>query len=124
MILGILKKLCWWTSKSGATKIRTPDFLVAKDELRHRPVGVRDDQPVFPLIYMEAIEAAGASLEEEIVRNMMFEVDKFTGVHFIESDWTELARTRDFLHADGRISSAPDLEDITDPSFGEAANAD
>lgn len=75
-------------------------------------------------IYMKAIEAAGASLEEEIVRNMMFEVDKFTGVHFIESDWTELARTRDFLHAAGRISSTPDVEDITDPSFGEAANAD
>lgn len=74
-------------------------------------------------IYMAEIEARGADLEEEIVRNMMFEVDKFTGVHFIESDWTELASTRDFLKADGRISTAPDLKEITDPSFGEAAKA-
>jgi ABC-type nitrate/sulfonate/bicarbonate transport system substrate-binding protein len=74
-------------------------------------------------IYMDTIRAAGSPLDEDIVRNMMFEVDKFTGVHFIESDATELARTRDFLKENGRTSSAPDLEDITDPSFGEAAKA-
>ncbi len=54
---------------------------------------------------------------------MMFEVPKFIGVNIIPSDWTELARSRDFLFAKGQIQDKPDLKAIIDPSFGDAAEA-
>lgn len=102
-----------------------PDEVQAMVNAYHRAhAWIRDNPEEALAIYMESIRASGADLEEEIVRNMMFEVDKFMGAQFIESDWTELARTRDFLHAAGRISSQMDLEEITDTSFGERAAAD
>jgi NitT/TauT family transport system substrate-binding protein len=80
---------------------------------------IRENSEEALRIYSEAIAKAGTQLEESIVRTMMFEVDKFTGVNFIDSDSKELSRTRDFLHKTGQIASAPDLKSIIDPSFGE-----
>ncbi|MBZ8133736.1 ABC transporter substrate-binding protein [Afifella sp. IM 167] len=74
-------------------------------------------------LYAGYIEKAGAPLDKEIVRNMMFEVDKFPGVEFIDSDWSELADTRDFLKENGQISTSPDIKAITDTSFGDKAEA-
>ncbi|MCB1492260.1 MAG: ABC transporter substrate-binding protein [Rhodobiaceae bacterium] len=74
-------------------------------------------------IYTDYIQAAGNALDEDIVRKMMFEVDKFGGVNFIPSDQSEFTDTRDFLFEKGQIKSKPELADIMDPSFGDAAEA-
>jgi ABC-type nitrate/sulfonate/bicarbonate transport system substrate-binding protein len=74
-------------------------------------------------MYTATVRKAGAKLDESIIKTMMFEVPKFMGVNFIKSDWTELPRTRDFLYKAGRITSKPDVKAITDPSFGDAAEA-
>lgn len=74
-------------------------------------------------LYTKYIADAGSPLETEIVRKMLFEVDKFGGVHFIPSDQSEFTETRDFLHEQGQIKSKPELKDIVDPSFGDAAEA-
>jgi len=74
-------------------------------------------------IYLDAIARMGAPMDREIVRTMMFEVDKFGGVRFIESDDSELSGSAAFLHKNGVLSKAPDLKAITDPSFAAAADA-
>lgn len=74
-------------------------------------------------IFSNTVKESGSPLEEDIIKTMMFEVEKFTGVNFIASDEKELSRTRDFLRKTGKISSAPDLKDILDPSFADAAEA-
>jgi sulfonate transport system substrate-binding protein len=74
-------------------------------------------------IYAQAIRQSGATLDEKVIKTMMFEVPKFTGVNIIPSDWTELTRSRDFLFKTGQIQSQPDLKAIIDPSFGDAAEA-
>lgn len=84
---------------------------------------IRDNPEGAFRIFSETIRKAGSKLEDDIIRTMMFEVDKFTGVDFIDSDDKELSRTRDFLHKTGKISSAPDLKNVLDPSFGDAAEA-
>ena len=74
-------------------------------------------------MYSEAVHKAGATLDEGIIRTMMFEVPKFGGVNFVASDWTELPRSRDFLYKNGQIKTKPDIKEITDPSFADAAEA-
>ena len=74
-------------------------------------------------IYMQTIRESGATLDENVIKTMMFEVPKFIGVNFIPSDWTELARSRDFLFKRGQIQGQPDVKAITDPSFGDTAEA-
>jgi ABC-type nitrate/sulfonate/bicarbonate transport system substrate-binding protein len=74
-------------------------------------------------MYTDIVHKAGAKLPESIIKTMMFEVPKFGGVNFVKSDWTELPRTRDFLYKTGKITSKPDIKAITDPSFGDAAEA-
>lgn len=74
-------------------------------------------------MYTDTVHKAGAKLDESIIKTMMFEVPKFMGVNFIPSDWTELPRTRDFLFKVGKITSKPDIKAVTDPSFGDAAEA-
>lgn len=74
-------------------------------------------------MYTSLVHKAGAKLDESIIKTMMFEVPKFMGVNFIKSDWTELPRTRDFLFKTGKITSKPDMKAVTDPSFGDAAEA-
>jgi ABC-type nitrate/sulfonate/bicarbonate transport system substrate-binding protein len=74
-------------------------------------------------IYTAAVHRAGATLEEGIIKTMMFDVPKFGGVNFVPSDWTELPRSRDFLFKTGHIKSKPDLKTVTDPTFAEAAEA-
>ena len=74
-------------------------------------------------MYTKTVHDAGAKLDESIIKTMMFEVPKFMGVNFVASDWTELPRTRDFLFKTGKITSKPDMKVVTDPSFGDAAEA-
>ena len=74
-------------------------------------------------MYTKTVHDAGAKLDESIIKTMMFEVPKFMGVNFVASDWTELPRTRDFLFKTGKITSKPDIKVVTDPSFGDAAEA-
>jgi len=74
-------------------------------------------------MYSDTVHKAGATLDDSIIKTMMFEVPKFGGVNFIPSDWTELPRSRDFLFKNGRITSKPDIKEITDPSFADAAEA-
>lgn len=74
-------------------------------------------------VYTAAVHKAGATLDEDIIKAMMFEVPKFGGVNFVASDWTELPRSRDFLFKTGHIKTQPDLKTITDPSFADAAEA-
>lgn len=74
-------------------------------------------------MYSETVRKAGATLDESIIKTMMFEVPKFGGVNFIASDWTELPRSRDFMFKRGQIKSKPDIKEITDPSFADAAEA-
>lgn len=74
-------------------------------------------------MYSETVRKAGATLDESIIKTMMFEVPKFGGVNFVASDWTELPRSRDFLFKNGQIKSKPDIKEITDPSFADAAEA-
>lgn len=74
-------------------------------------------------IFSKTVRETGSALEDDIIKTMMFEVDKFTGVNFIASDEKELSRTRDFLRKTGKISSAPDLKDVLEPSFADAAEA-
>ncbi|HVZ53432.1 MAG TPA: ABC transporter substrate-binding protein [Pseudolabrys sp.] len=74
-------------------------------------------------MYSDTVHKAGATLDESIIKTMMFEVPKFGGVNFVPSDWTELPRSRDFLFKNGQIKSKPDMKDITDPSFADKAEA-
>ncbi len=74
-------------------------------------------------IYTDYIQSEGSNLDEDIVRKMLFEVDKFGGVHFVDTDKDEFETTRDFLHEEGRISSKPEIEEIIDRSFGDKAEA-
>ncbi len=84
---------------------------------------VRDHPDDALQIYMQTIRQSGAKLDDAMVKTMMFEVPKFIGVNIIPSDWTELARSRDFLFAKGQIQDKPDLKAIIDPSFGDKAEA-
>lgn len=74
-------------------------------------------------IYLDAITRMGAPMDKDIVRTMMFEVDKFGGVRFIESDDAELSGSAEFLHKSGVLSKAPELKSIIEPSFAAAADA-
>lgn len=74
-------------------------------------------------IFSKTVSDAGSPLEDDIIRTMMFEVEKFQGVNFIDSDPKELGRTRDFLAQTGKISNKPDLDQIMDKSFGDKAEA-
>jgi TRAP-type uncharacterized transport system substrate-binding protein len=74
-------------------------------------------------IYLDAITRTGAPMDRDIVRTMMFEVDKFGGVRFIDSDDSELSGSAEFLHKNGVLSKVPDLKSITEPSFAAAADA-
>ncbi len=74
-------------------------------------------------IYMAAVHKAGANLDEKDIKTMLFEVPKFNGVNFIPSDYTEFPRDRDFLFDTGKIKAKPDMKDIIDASFGDAAEA-
>jgi len=83
--------------------------------IRQNPEGALD-------AYVDTITKAGAPLDKETVRTMMFEVDKFGGVRFIDSDVAELQGSADFLHETGVLSTAPDVKTIIDPSFSAAAD--
>jgi len=72
-------------------------------------------------MYTDYIQARGAPLDKDIVRNMMFEVDKFGGVQFIDSDDGELTDFRDFMKENGQINTSPAIDDIVNRSFGEKA---
>lgn len=74
-------------------------------------------------IYSDAVHKAGATVDDAIIKTMMFEVPKFGGVNFVTSDWTELPNSRDFLLKRGQITSKPDMKEITDPSFADTAEA-
>jgi hypothetical protein len=52
----------------------------------------------------------------------MFEVDKFGGVRFLESDLPELQGSADFLHETNVLSTAPDVKTLIEPSFASAAD--
>ena len=84
---------------------------------------IRDHPDDALQIYMQTIRQSGAKLDDDMVKTMMYEVPKFIGVNIIPSDWTELARSRDFLFAKGQIQDKPDLKAIVDPSFGDKAEA-
>lgn len=110
--------------------VSTKDFIANhKDEVQHfvnayshahqwirqNPDGALD-------IYVDTITKAGSPMDKEIVRTMMFEVDKFGGVRFIDSDTPELQESAEFLKETGRLKAVPDLKAITDPSFAAAAD--
>lgn len=73
-------------------------------------------------LYVDTITKAGAPMDKEIVRTMMFEVDKFGGVRFIDSDVPELQGSADFLHETQVLSAAPDVKTLMEPSFAAAAD--
>jgi len=74
-------------------------------------------------IFSKTVRDAGSPLDDDTIRTMMFEVEKFPGVHFIDSDMKELGGTRDFLAETKKISSKIDLSQIMDKSFGDKAEA-
>lgn len=74
-------------------------------------------------LYSSYIAKHGSKLEKSIVKKMMFEVPKYNGVEFVPSDQSEFTDTRDFLFAQGRIKSKPELKDVMDPSFAAKAEA-
>ena len=74
-------------------------------------------------MYTAEVHKAGANLDEKVIKTMLFEVPKFNGVNIIPSDYTELPRDRDFLFDTGKIQTKPDMKDVVDPSFGDAAEA-
>lgn len=106
----------WVESHRDATQKFVNAYARAHKWIRENPEEALD-------LYTKYIADQGAPLDEEIVRKMMFEVEKFGGVHIIESDWSEFAETRDFLFAQGRIKSQPPIESLVDTSFGDAAEA-
>lgn len=106
----------WVESNRDAVQKFVNAYARAHKWIRENPEGALE-------IYADYITAAGSQLDEEIVRKMMFEVEKFGGVNIIDSDWTEFAATRDFLFEQGRIKSQPDLKHLLDTSFGDAAEA-
>jgi len=74
-------------------------------------------------IFSKTVHDAGSPLDDDTIRTMMFEVDKFPGVNFIDRDTKELGRTRDFLLETKKISAKLDLSQILDKSFGDKAEA-
>lgn len=91
-------------------------YAKAHKWIRENPEGAQK-------IFSETLKKAGAELDETIVKTMMFEVDKFPGVGFVDSDPKELGRTRDFLQKTGKIATSPDLKDITAPEYAAKADA-
>ena len=74
-------------------------------------------------IFSKTVRDAGSPLDDETIKTMMFEVDKFPGVNFIATDAKELGGTRDSLAEAGTIKSKLDLDAILDRSFGDKAEA-
>ena len=74
-------------------------------------------------MYTAEVHKAGANLDEKVIKTMLFEVPKFNGVNIVPSDYTELPRDRDFLFNTGKIHAKPDIKDVIDASFGDAAEA-
>ncbi|MGE8942225.1 ABC transporter substrate-binding protein [Leptospira interrogans] len=74
-------------------------------------------------IFSKTVRDAGSALDDATIKTMMFEVDKFPGVNFIDTDAKELGGTRDFLAEAGTIKSKLDLSQILDKSFGDKAEA-
>lgn len=74
-------------------------------------------------IYLDYIHKAGAPLDKDMVRTMMYEVDKFTGVKFLPTDLAEITGTAEFLHSEGHLSSVPDVAKLIVPDFAAKADA-
>lgn len=110
--------------------VASKDFIAShKDDVQHfvnayshAQQWIRQNPEEALDIYVDTITKAGAPMDKELVRTMMFEVEKFGGVRFIDSDIPELQGSADFLQETGVLSATPHLTAITDPSFAAAAD--
>jgi ABC-type nitrate/sulfonate/bicarbonate transport system substrate-binding protein len=85
---------------------------------------IRDNPDEAVRIYKDFIDSTGADLDEETIRYMMFDTDRFGGVDFSERDWRDLSLTRDYMIRTGQLpESAPEIEAIMSREFGEKAEA-
>lgn len=85
---------------------------------------IRDNPDEAVRIYKDFIDSTGADLDEETIRYMMFDTDRFGGVDFSERDWRDLSLTRDYMIRIGQLpESAPEIEASMSREFGEEAEA-
>jgi ABC-type nitrate/sulfonate/bicarbonate transport system substrate-binding protein len=85
---------------------------------------IRDNPDEAVRIYKDFIDSTGADLDEETIRYMMFDTDRFGGVDFSERDWRDLSLTRDYMIRTGQLpEAAPEIEASMSREFGEEAEA-
>ncbi|MGQ9364972.1 ABC transporter substrate-binding protein [Azospirillum sp. ST 5-10] len=86
----------------------------------HRYIREHRDEAV--RIYTDYMAETGATLDEDMLRVMMFEVDKFGGAAYSDGDWRDMRGTLDFLTRSGQIETPPALDAVVDRSVGERAD--
>jgi NitT/TauT family transport system substrate-binding protein len=74
-------------------------------------------------IYLAEVKHRGGNLSEDDVRNMLFDVDRYSGAGFSAGDMKDLPATRDYLFKVKQIKTKLDLNAIVDKSFGAKADA-
>jgi ABC-type nitrate/sulfonate/bicarbonate transport system substrate-binding protein len=72
-------------------------------------------------IYVAEVVRRGGKLNEDDVRAMLFDVDRYGGAAFSPGDMKDLPATRDYLVKIGQLKSKLDLNAIIDTSFGVKA---
>jgi ABC-type nitrate/sulfonate/bicarbonate transport system substrate-binding protein len=85
---------------------------------------IRENPDEAVRIYKEFVDSTGADLDEETIRYMMFDTDRFGGVAFSERDWRDLKLTRDYMIKTGQLpETALEIEAVMSREFGETAEA-
>lgn len=85
---------------------------------------IRENPDEAVRIYKDFVDSTGADLDEETMRYMMFDTDRFGGVAFTDRDWRDLTLTRQYMINNEQLDdSAPEIEATMSREFGEEAEA-
>jgi ABC-type nitrate/sulfonate/bicarbonate transport system substrate-binding protein len=69
-------------------------------------------------IYLDDIKRHGSKLSEDDIRNMLFDVDRYSGAAFSADDMKDFPATSAYLYKVKQIKAPANLKAIIDPSFG------
>jgi aliphatic sulfonates family ABC transporter substrate-binding protein len=80
---------------------------------------IRDHKEEVVKIYTDSVKKRGGKLDEDAVRLMLFDTDRYGGAAFSDADMVDLSSTRDFLLKEGKLKSKPDLAKVLDRTYGK-----
>jgi aliphatic sulfonates family ABC transporter substrate-binding protein len=72
-------------------------------------------------ILAAAMNTTGEPLEKELIRTVVFAVDRFETPAFTEADWKDLRAVAEFAHRAKQIEPRPDVGKIIDGTFAKKA---